>query len=359
MTTAPSQNDFPPSVANLPPVFAKAYPTLGLSGIFKRFNEDFIVNEYLGFEPAGDGEHVLIFIEKEGQNTHWVVQQLADALGFDRRDIGYCGRKDRHARTRQWLSIYDPHRRLDVAYGKENGKSEQLDKLATIEGVKLLQSARHTRKLRPGDHGSNCFCIRLRDVRYAQDGEPRVLLDAEKTSVLEALDARLQQGVPNYFGAQRFGRNGSNLQAAKLWFEHKKAPAKSHKPMVMSAARAYLFNRVLAERINSACWQTMIDGDIEAAHQQQTPTAPLWGRGRLPTSGKAQALELKALEALQTWCHGLEHRGLSQERRSTVLAPSNIALHFEADDLILAFELPAGTFATAVLAEVAVLCDGV
>lgn len=317
--------------------FPRAYPSLHLSGAFRSCPEDFIVHEHLGFAPTDEGEHCLLHIEKIGQNTHWVAQQVEINLGLEKKSVGYCGRKDRHAVTRQWLSIYDPKREVDI------------NKI-TIDGVKILEHTRHNRKLRPGDHQANHFVIRLREL---VDTSTNKLVDKIKHKDLaELIRQRLEKGLPNYFGPQRFGNNGNNLIAAESWFTQGRAPTRQQRSMVMSAARSYLFNRILAKRIAENTWSTMITGDVLV---NDRPTAALWGRGRLASQAEALAIENLALEPLSEWCHGLEHCGLKQERRQLLLRPGNVSINFDDNDLVLSFALEAGSFATSVLAEVAVL----
>lgn len=317
--------------------FPRAYDDLQLSGVFRSHPEDFIVNEVLGFQPSSEGEHVLLHIEKTGQNTHWVAGELARQCQLDHKAVGYCGRKDRHAVTRQWFSLYDPKRLVD-------------QKTINIEDVSILDSSRHIRKLRPGDHTANTFSIRLRDCLSTKDSSP--LSGQDKLHIETEIFKRLQQGVPNYFGSQRFGRDLSNLHAANAWLVDKRLPPRQRKSMVMSAARAYLFNQVLARRVQKQSWHTVLDGD-ELLNSK--PTAPLWGRGRLTSSGGALALETDVLAPFEVWCHGLEHCGLKQERRSLVLQPEAHTVEWLGHDLVVGFELSAGTFATAVLAEIATL----
>jgi tRNA pseudouridine13 synthase len=339
--------------------FPTVYPSLHLSAQFRSAPRDFIVHENLGFKPAGDGEHCLIHIEKIGQNTHWVAEQLALLLKLDKKAVGYCGRKDRHAVTRQWLSIYDPHRNIDF--------SDDVGNNMDIEGVQLLETTRHSHKLRPGDHQSNHFCIRLRDVKQRSPIEIssdtnseknsevesyQLLDDSQKPQIISEIIQRFTSGIPNYFGSQRFGREGNNLVVAANWFENKRLPPRKQKSIIMSAARSYLFNKVLAARIEQNCWASAIDGDILI---NDCPTAPLWGRGRLTSQTQALELETKALEGLSVWCHGLEHCGLTQERRSTVLYPANFSVNVENDDLVIVFDLTSGAFATSILAEICTL----
>lgn len=317
--------------------FPRAYDDLLISGRFRSYPDDFIVNEVLGFAPTGDGEHVLLHIEKTGQNTHWVADEIAKQCHLDKKAVGYCGRKDRHAVTRQWLSLYDPKRTVN---------SNGID----VEGVTILQMTRHIRKLRPGDHAENQFVIRLRDCYQRNQQSP--FTKQEKTALEQEVSARLHQGVPNYFGSQRFGRECSNLFAAQAWLVDKKSPPRQRKSMVMSAARAYLFNQVVAERVKQNNWQFSLEGDHLI---DNLPTAPLWGRGRLTTSLTALALETEALDKYALWCHGLEHCGLQQERRLMKLCPTNVDVNWIEDDIELKFSLPSGAFATAVLAEIATL----
>ena len=346
--------------ARRPQFFPTVYPSLQLSAKFRSTPEDFVVHENLGFSPSNNGEHCLIHIEKIGQNTHWVAEQLALLLKLDSKAVGYCGRKDRHAVTRQWLSIYDPHRNIDL--------SDELGNNLGIDGVKLLETTRHSHKLRPGDHQSNHFYIRLRDVKRrnhsatedglegdstsSAEGIGELLEDSQKPNIINAIKQRLTSGIPNYFGPQRFGRGGNNLLAAANWFEGKQPPPRKQKSMVMSAARSYLFNKVLAARIQQNCWASAIDGDVLT---NACPSAPLWGRGRLTTQNQALELETTALEGLNDWCHGLEHCGLKQERRATVLHPTQVSVNYDNDDLVIAFDLISGAFATSVLAEVCTL----
>lgn len=299
------------------------------SANFRVCNEDFIVHEELGFTPAGEGEHVLLQLEKNGENTAWIARQIALLAKVFERDIGYCGRKDRHAITRQWFSVYLPK-------GPEPDW-EQLHSPTT----KLLKAARHTHKLRRGQHLANHFVIRLRNVSGQQ--EP----------LNQRLKQVMSQGVPNYFGEQRFGRQCSNLAlAAQLLEQGVRIKDRQKKGFALSAARSYLFNLVLAERVRTGLWHQSMEGEVESDNAE--PNAPLWGRGRLQSSGALRTLEDSVLEPWKVWCERLEYQGLKQERRSTMLTPVNGAWTWENNDLILNFSLPVGTFATSVIRELVI-----
>jgi len=311
--------------------FPRAWGSLPVSGGFRSELEDFRVDEVLGFEPSGSGEHWLVQLRKRGDNTDWVARELAQLVGVSVRDLGYAGRKDRRAVTSQWFSIYQP-----------KGAEPQWQQLSD-RGLELLQLARHERKLRLGQHLGNRFAIRLRQL------EP--LVPEARTRLSARLHCLAEQGLPNYFGEQRFGRNAGNLHRAHTQLMQGKAIRnRRDRSMALSAARSWLFNRVLAERVRQGNWQAPLDGDPADA-----ASGPLWGRGRPLSRGDTLALEETVLAPWSNWCHTLEHLGLKQERRALVLRPLGMAWDWEGNDLWLRFELPPGCFATAVLREVAEL----
>lgn len=295
------------------------------SAIFRRELTDFVVIEDLGMQPEGEGEHHYIHLEKRGVNTDWVAQKIARLAGVKSHDIGFCGLKDRHAIASQWFSVYLP-----------KGPIPDWSAL-NDEAVRILSVTAGKRKLRRGQHKSNRFVITLRDV---------------ENSLGDQLQERLQvvaQGVPNYFGEQRFGRDGGNLVSAARWLEQGMPLNKMRdKGMVMSAARSHIFNVVLAERVRQSNWREALVGDTEA----DFATGPLWGRGRNSVSADTLALEEQALANHHKWLSGLEHCGLMQERRKLILTPQDMRWNLDQQNLTLEFALAPGEFATAVLREV-------
>ena len=149
--------------------------------ILKASAEDFQVDEVLDIPLSGDGEHLWLWVEKRGLNTEEAVRRLARAAGVPQRAISYAGLKDRQALTRQWFSLHLP------------GKADPDLAAACDETLVILQQGRHRRKLQRGAHAANGFRLRLTGLK----ADPA------------ALEARLQaiaaEGVPNYFGPQRFG----------------------------------------------------------------------------------------------------------------------------------------------------------
>lgn len=303
----------------------RAYGELTATAIFRDQPEDFQVDENLGFAPSGSGEHVFLHIRKRGENTAWVAEKIAALAKVSVNDIGYCGRKDRHAVTTQWFSVYLPK------------ATEPNWQDLNSETINLLAVSRHQQKLRRGDHQENHFAICLRELK------------TNDKKLLQQKIEKILTSVPNYFGEQRFGRDGNNLcEAQAILVDGKRYRDKQKRGLMLSAARSYLFNQVLAARVRAGNWTESIDGEIEAS-----PSGPLWGRGRPLVTSELARFEQEVLDKWRDWCNGLEHAGLSQERRALQLIPRNTSYEWHGSNLLLKFSLDAGEFATAVLHEVA------
>ena len=207
---------------------------------------DFDVTEELGYAFDGEGEHDYLFVEKIGTNTEWLSRQLAGFADVPARDVGYSGLKDRNAVTRQWFSVprWNSPDWADVS----------------IEGATVLDVQRHSKKLRRGAHKANHFKIVLRPDK--QGAEP-FLLASEKGSdpFWERLRLIGGQGVPNYYGEQRFGRDGANIQLADSWAAGKRLP-RHKRSIAISSARSFLFNEYLHKRVTDGTWNQFLPGDL-------------------------------------------------------------------------------------------------
>ena len=310
------------------PQWPNAYPASGASATLKLLNEDFIVTELPLQLPSGEGEHIWLDIEKNGANTAFVAQQLADAAGVQERDVGYAGLKDRYAITRQWFSIYLP-----------KGGTPDLTLLQHPE-FNVRSQSRHVKKIRPGDLRGNRFRILLRDVTGDRDA-------------IEAnLEAVVSHGAPNYFGAQRFGHDGGNvMQGLAMLAREIRVRNPKKKGIYLSAVRSFVFNEVLALRIQRGLWGKTLPGDV--IDEVGRPTGPLWGRGRVNATDQAQALENEVAQRHATLCDGMEHAGLDQERRALVASPGEVAWEWpQTNQLVVTFSLAAGSYATSVLNEI-------
>ncbi|MBT6275011.1 MAG: tRNA pseudouridine(13) synthase TruD [Chromatiales bacterium] len=286
---------------------------------------DFQVDERLGFSPTGSGEHVWLHIEKTNSNTQWVAKTLARAADITSRDVGYSGMKDRHAVTRQWFSMYLP-----------GTPSPSLRDLAPE--LKVMTVTRSAKKLRRGAHRFNGFIICIREVEGARP----------------ALEHRLQlireHGVPNYFGEQRFGHSHANLSDADKFFAgHLRLGRGARRGIVISAARSWMFNQVLHQRVVSGAWQSGLVGEWPST--RGASTGPLWGRGMQLADGLPAAIEGAVAERYQSWATGLESLGMHLERRPLVCMPEDFTFRLHGSDLTLSFSLRKGEFATALLRE--------
>lgn len=326
-------------------------------GVYKKTAEDFIVEEQIAFTLSGEGEHLWCWVEKVGENTDWVSHQLAKWAGVPTSRIGVAGQKDRHAVTRQWFSIQLP--------GQQDPNPDHLQ----LDSVKILKMVRHQRKLQTGGLKGNRFELVIRDIAGNCD-------DLEQR--LQAIKTR---GVPNYFGEQRFGNYGANLPKATEFFNGTLTRVKrNQKSMYISAARSWMFNLILSERIKNGNWNAFLDGDVmqlegsskwfaedgsaDLAKRVQEadlhPTGPLVGRGQLPSKLEVLTLESQVLAPFANWVLGLEALGLKQDRRALRVMPAMLTWQWlesesgqKTDSVALkvSFALPAGSYATMVLRE--------
>ncbi len=315
-------------------------------GELRRVPADFEVTEVLGFEPDGAGQHIWLWVAKAGANTGDVARALAAHAGVAPAAVGFAGRKDRSAQTRQWFSV-------DLAGRPEPDWAAPAEACWWIEAV-----VRHGRKLRPGTHRANRFRIRVRDVV------------GDRGAVDQRLDAIRAAGFPNYFGPQRFGRAGANLARARSALQRRRPRAPS---MAVSAARSWLFNRVLAQRVADGTWDRALLGEAlmlagtrsvfihdgsdptvaeRAAALDLDPTGPLWGRGQPPVDAAMAERETGWLADEAELRAGLERLGTRAERRPLRTPAEALDWCWDGGDLIVAFTLRRGAFATSFLAEV-------
>ena len=321
-------------------------------GRLKTVPEDFKVREDLGFAPCGEGEHILLYIRKRGQNTQWIARELARVAGVTQREVTWAGLKDRHAVTEQWFGVHLP------------GKAEPNFSSLENNDVQILARGRHNKKLKIGALKGNWFELVVNDL----------VIDDE-AAFERRLIAIQERGVPNYYGDQRFGHHFGNIDQARALFNGRKIKDRNKRSMYLSAARSYLFNLAASQRLSAGFGEQLMAGDclmlagtqsfftlnddnpLDEALQARFDSgdvrlsAPLWGRGRLPSIEAAADLELAALSEQADLCAGLENQGLKQERRPLLLKPQQMSWQREGERLQLSFWLPAGSYATSVVRE--------
>lgn len=317
------------------PDWARAYGGPLFAARIRSVPEDFQVTEELGFEFTGDGEHDYLWVEKTDTNTEWLSRQLARFADVPAKDVGFAGLKDRHAVTRQWFSVPRWH---SPDWGK-------LD----VEGAVVLDVQRHNKKLRRGAHKANAFRIVLR----GDDLETRATEIGERIQLID------EKGVPNYFGEQRFGRNGSNIELANAWASGKRLP-RQKRSLAISTIRSYVFNDSLDQRVQDGSWDTLLTGDkanldgtssvfdveeVDDELERRCAELDIHPAGVLIGDGSTTGPE--------KWLAALSKARVEPGTRSLRLRVSGLDMAFEDDSLVLAFTLGRGAFATAVLREMA------
>ncbi len=333
---------------NPPRAFGDALGT----AVLRREPEDFRVEEVLGFEPSGSGQHLLLKVRKRDANTQWVARELSRLAGCRVMDVGYAGLKDRRAIAIQWFTV--PRAAAPIESWVNTGGPQ----------FTVLEAHAHSRKLPRGALSGNRFVLRI--GVQAADG----------SAVRERLGRIASHGVPNYFGPQRFGRDGSNLDriAAGLQSLHS-----GERGFVLSAARSLIFNAVLAERVSEQTWQHLQIGDLanldgsgsvfaveradEALRSRAQrldihPTGPMWGRGEPRTAGRILELERRIAAGYPVACSLTQLAGMDQERRALRIAVRDLESSLEGNVLVLSFRLDRGSFATTVVRVVFELAPG-
>lgn len=332
----------------------------GTGGRLRDRPEDFIVEELPLYEPCGEGEHLYLFIEKREMDTPELVDLLAEHFDVRRSAVGVAGRKDRHAVTRQHASVHLP------------GKHEDDFGAIRDERVTVLWTDRHTNKLRTGHLAANRFNVRIRDVDMS--GAVRA------SSVLRELATK---GVPNLFGPQRFGAQRDNHRAGRdlLLGKLRRRMPREKRRFLLNAMQSAIFNDVLLTRIEAGTWCELVEGDLAFVHDsgavfavdevsdelrervesfEISPSGPMWGGSMARATGSAGELEADALASA-----GLSEDDLTESNHAELVPGVRRPLRVPLADpdveggldehggyVRVAFDLPGGAYATAVLREI-------
>ena len=307
---------------------------------------DFVVKEQLGYDMSGDGEFVAVKVRKTDCNTLFVGEQLAKFAGISARNMSYAGLKDRKAITEQWFSLQMP--------GQPTPNFSQF----SLEGVEILDVTRHQRKIRIGSLQGNHFEILLRNVEENEELKVR-------------LDFLAKNGFPNYFTEQRFGRDGNNLTQALRWANGEiKVKDRNKRSFYLSAARSEIFNLILSKRMELDLAQQILVGDVlqlngshswfvvdesedlaqlqqRLAQQDVLLTAPLIGE----EEKSAVDFENEIFAQHQALFALMCQERMKAARRPILMQPQNFQWKFEPNGLRLQFDLPAGSYATALIRE--------
>jgi tRNA pseudouridine13 synthase len=333
--------------AMTPPLFTPDLP--GVGGRIRVQPEDFEVDEVPSYEPCGSGDHLFLWVEKRGMAPEYFARTLAQRLGTHPNNVGTAGLKDRHAVTRQWVSV---PRECEA-------RAKQIDG----DGIRLLKTGFHTNKLKPGHLRGNRFRILIRDAD--RTGNADAILDRIRT-----------QGLPNFYGPQRFGRDGSTIELGLKCLAGQ-AP-KRIRPFVfrfaLSAVQSLLFNDYLARRVRDGFFRTVLEGDAMAkwpaggmfvatdvaAEQarfdarETVHAGPMFGKKTYPVAAVAAEREAAVLRdsGLSPAAFAGFGKLLLGTRRHNLVYLDDLAAAWEPDGLRLSFTLPAGSYATVLLREV-------
>lgn len=325
----------------------------GIGGILKSIAEDFIVEEIPVYAPSGEGDHLFLWIEKRNHSAQFLVQTLARQLQINPRDIGVAGMKDRYAVTRQWISV--------------PAECEPLLSEFAFEGITILETQRHERKLKTGHLKGNRFSILIRNL--CEEAFPKAKAIQEKIQ---------QEGFPNYYGNQRMGRENETLLMGLKLLRDERIPGKyvrnrSLKRLALSAAQSCLFNRVLSDRISDHMLHMVLLGDVmqvcesggvfvvgDVEWEQErfslhetVITGPIMGpKMKHPTHGVLER-EQKILDefSLELSYFSRYKKLTSGARRPFLIWPDQLKIEQTDDGILFQFVLPSGVYATMLLRE--------
>jgi tRNA pseudouridine13 synthase len=336
----------------------------GTGGVLRAQPEDFVVDEVPAYPPSGAGDHVFVRIEKRGLNTAQAVQRIARVLGVGERDIGVAGMKDRHAVTRQWLSLPPPVTpEAALAFADPD--------------VRVLEAARHGHKLRTGHVRANQFVLRVRDAVPDAVERARAILDV----------LAKPPGAPNWYGEQRFGRDGDNAARGRAIVMGEKPPragdgAGRASPvprdrklarLLVSSLQSELFNQWLVARMADGLYARVLAGDVlhkngggmftcedaatdeaRLAAGELVVTGPMFGAAMRSAVGDAGAREDAILggAGLTRESFASVSRIAEGTRRDASIQVGEASVAAIDGTLEVRFTLPGGAYATAVMREI-------
>lgn len=340
-----------------PPLLTANLP--GCGGRIKQECQDFEVEEIPAYQPAGSGDFLYLWVEKTDMGAEYFQRQVARRLDVPVGEVGTAGLKDRRAVTRQLVSV----------------PASAEARLAQLEGngMRVLRVDRHSNKLRPGHLHGNRFRILIRGVEPTAEAQ-----------VAPILDRLRQEGLPNFYGEQRFGRDGETVLLGLSLLRNEPPPQTGGRrpnlrnpflrKLALSAVQSVLFNRYLGQRLLDGLLRTVLAGDVMgkwpaggmftvedvAAEQQRfdrreiVSMGPMFGRKTFPAHGPAAEREQQILQEAGLSPTSFNGFGklLQGTRRHNLVYVDDLQSETTPDGLRLIFTLPAGSYATNLLREV-------
>ena len=305
--------------------------------VFRQTQEDFLVDEIPNREFAGRGKYLIVHVQKQEMTTWDMVAAFARYLGTEANEIGYAGLKDKHAKTTQYLSF---DARYTAALKKFRHKQ-----------IKILETFKDTKSIRMGDLAGNRFSINLYDV------------DNIKAGRIEKTANKIQKdGLVNYFGYQRFGKEQDALsQAKEMLAGERYIKDVKVRNFLVSVYQSHLFNEWLKKRVamSENGKFKLMEGDVFTTVDEKLftpkqlplqdflahkvmPTGLLPGRDVYRARGKARAIEREFDDEY------LPYKGY---RRAAVVFPTDFSLKLFAKEnrVQVRFTLPKGAYATSLI----------
>jgi tRNA pseudouridine13 synthase len=332
-----------------PPLLTADLP--GVGGRIKAVPEDFEVEEVPAYPPGGEGDFLYLWVEKRDMGGEYFARQVAKRLGIAPAEVGTAGLKDRRAVTRQMVSV----------------PAACADRVAALDGdgIRVLSVSRHGNKLKPGHLHGNRFRVLIRDADPGAAGrlEP----------ILNRLGA---EGLPNFYGPQRFGRDGETARLGLAMLAGTTRPPRAPflRKFALSAAQSVLFNHYLARRLADGLMRRVLPGDVMAKwpfgglfvaddlpreqerfdRRETVPAGPMFGRKTFAAAGEAAAREEATLAEAGLARSSFHAFGklLQGTRRHNLVYLDGLAAAVEPEGVRLTFTLPAGSYATVLLREV-------
>lgn len=330
----------------------------GIGGRLRAKPEHFVVDEIPLYEPADQGQHLYVNITKVGLTTKSVQKDLCRLFDLRETDIGFAGMKDKAAHTTQTFSLSVGH--PDDAFVAGAAQRIEAALPVTVNWVRL-----HNNKLRLGHLLGNRFSIVISDL---------ALPTLESLQTAQAVADRLvSDGMPNYFGPQRFGVDDRNIDKGLAVLLRKNyVKDRWLRRFLVSAYQSYLCNRYLAARVESGAFDRLLSGDVakkyatggifdveDAAVEQPryegheiSFTAPMFGSKMRPASAEAGELEASILDESPISLEHLHRAKADGTRRLGRLLVPDLTVSAAGDNLLVDFSLTKGAFATTILREI-------
>lgn len=326
---------------------------LSIGGTLKSTNEDFIVEEIPLYLPTNEGQHIYLLIKRSGYSTKEIVDKLKKIFAIHETDVGFAGLKDKNATVTQWFSL-SLGANADLKLVKEKIENE-------FKELSILEISKHTNKLKNSHLIGNKFTLTLRDCKK----------NALKTALL-IKEEILKNGIPNYYGPQRFGSKQTNQIVGKeILLKTKKEKRHWVRKLMLSAYQSHLFNLWLSRRINENLFSTLIEGDLLQSVELQRPfpydsqrdhlnefqrgeisyTGPMYGEKVSMPTCKALELEKKILEEEDLTLENFTQARLPGSRRIAHIFLKELEVSGSEDDITLSFTLTKGSYATSLVRE--------